>query len=345
MNVWLLCVPTLAICACGKRGGSEPEATPVRDNAEPSPPRDASATVVSDASLLTWLDQREPQSAPPSPIRKKPRVGDCRAEYAPRPDRDPNPMCKVEGGTFGLGAAAVNTRVQSFYIDQFEVSVAQAALFLNARGSNACPGLDELGPGVIGPNSCVRTVGEPLGGIENREGTFVVAPGHERTAMLGFSWQGAMEYCAWVGKQVPSSAQWEYAVRHDPRTGKDLRFPWGDAWKPNHASCWLPDCRASPPPKFGASWIGIYDGTSGRGDGSSPWGLHDTVGGTSELVFACPDPNATCIAGELCACAPEDASNDGSDITELEPRYRRTGDKSGTVGVRCVRNDATRTSP
>jgi formylglycine-generating enzyme required for sulfatase activity len=35
---------------------------------------------------------------------------------------------------------------------------------------------------------------------------------------LHFSWQDAMEYCAWVGKHVPSSAQWEYAARHDPRT-------------------------------------------------------------------------------------------------------------------------------
>ncbi len=333
-------VIALVSSGCGKRRQAE---TAAADDAAASGLRDAGVDAEAiahvDANLIDWLDARAPAAKPPPPLRKKHRRGECSVEFAPRPDRDPNPMCKVGGGTFTFGTSGAPTTVDSFYVDQFEVSAAQAAMFLNARGSNDCPGLDKLGKGIIGPNSCVNTVGFPLGGIEEREGTFVVAPGFERTALLGFSWQGAMEYCAWVGKEVPSSAQWEYAVRHDPKTGKDLRFPWGNDWKPNHASCWLPECKAGSRPKFGASWIGLYDGTRGCGDGSSPWGLHDTVGGTSELVFDCPDPNATCIAGQPCACTPRNASNDGIDISELEPRFRHTDEGRGTTGVRCMRRE------
>lgn len=246
-------------------------------------------------------------------------------------------MCKVSGGTFGFGDAATATTVADFYIDQFEVSAAQVALFLNARGSNLCPGLDRRHPSV-GPNECAGVTGLSTSPLTLKDGVYTAWPGFERVAVSYFSFQGALEYCAWVGKQVPSSAQWEYAARHDPRTGRDLRYPWGDEWRPNHVACWqAPQCQAPPRPSYGESWPGLFDGTARRGDGSSPWGVHDMVGGATELVFACQDPNATCTLETPCACTPQMVLNDMPTPEEMAPVRRAVSRESGAQGLRCAR--------
>src|SRR3990170_6696392 len=90
----------------------------------------------------------EPKVPPPPPTVKPAGKGDCRTEYAPRPKRDPNPMCRVRGGNFQMGSPEGESdpdehpqhpvTVKDFYLDQFEVTWAQVAHFLNARGGNAC---------------------------------------------------------------------------------------------------------------------------------------------------------------------------------------------------------------
>lgn len=320
----------LAAAACERKPGTAaPPAPPSRRDAASDAPADGRAI---DYELVARLDGLAPRGRPPSPIIRKHRRGDCRTEYAPRPERDPNPMCRVSGGTFVLGAGApspavkpITTTVADFDIDQFEVTSAQAVMFLNAHGNVCDPGLDVMNhPSQVLP--CVLVF--KLTGIRDEgNGRYAVDPGRELDTAV-FTREGAMRYCAWVGKQVATSAQWEYAARHDPATGQDLAYPWGDAWLPRRTACRAAGCvpPPTPAPPVGPRDppVGSFDGTRGRNDGSSPWGVHDMAGGASEIVFECEDPNTTCSpGGHACPCRKLVSSNGGATSPEeLHVTYR-----------------------
>lgn len=303
-------VAWLVLAACGSRE-APPRGAPVADaRASGAVLLDSTVDAPPDTELISRLDDLFPRARPPKPLVRKHRSGDCRSTYAPRPDRDPNPMCRIEGGTFVMGGtfakapphivssreAPVKTTVRAFDIDQFEVTAPQVALFLNAHG-NDCPGL-HLNNRQSTP--CVWF--DNPQGLEERGGKFVVLPGHESRVVDAFSAEGAMRYCAWVGKQLATSAQWEYAARHDPKTGRDLIYPWGDTWMPNRSCTLDTDCRVERRRYDSVSIAGLFDGTRERGDGSSPHGVHDTVESAPEFVVSCSNPNETCHPGTTCKC-------------------------------------------
>lgn len=352
----VLVIACLCGCRSAKRRSADDARARVASHSEDGGPSDA-RNPLPDASIAAFLDGLEPKGPPPLPIKRKFRRGDCKTSYAPRPDRDPNPMCRVDGGTFMYGDGvyvesksidaeptevhrqAVRRTVGSFYIDQFEVTASQTAYFLNAHG-NVCEGLDKK----QNPNDVLTCVwiDSKYSDIEIRDGQYIPKKGQELASERAFSWEGALRYCAWAGKQVPSSTQWEYAARHDPATRKDLTYPWGDKWRPHVAACNTAPCDPNPGigldvrPPFPA---GTFDGTGGRLDSSSPFGLHDTVGGGSEIVFECDRPDETCNAGEPCSCrifvTPGDHSPDVVSL-RVANRIDHTVFRGGFVTVRCL---------
>jgi formylglycine-generating enzyme required for sulfatase activity len=231
-------------------------------------------------------DPQEPKRPPP-PALVKPGPGDCKTDYAPRPTRDPNPMCKIAGGTFEMGdpkGKHVSVELSPYVIDQFEVTNAQMLLFLETtHADKTC-------------KDCFSFPLDPLPPItKTRDGGYEIKdPQQARWPFDNAYHAGAMLYCAWAGKVLPTDAQWEFAARHDPKTHKDRLFPWGDTFDPKRARCDFSggDHMATVLPVD----VGSYDGAEGRGDGRSPWGLHDMLGNAAEIVADCFKIEPTCTA-------------------------------------------------
>lgn len=308
---------------------------------------------VLDPSLVARLDALAPVRPPPKPVKRRPtKTGDCSTKYAPRPDRDPSPMCRIKGGTFQMGGgdyviagpashvyhAPRAVTVDDFLIDQYEVSAAQAANFLEAHG-NICNGIDKSNGE---DTDCVWIDGRSSP-IERRDGHFVAKPGRAEWPADAFTWEGALRYCAWVGKNVPSSAQWEYAARHDANTGRDFAYPWGDSWTMHQQACNADECDQRPssddPMDMHQFPVGTFDGSHGRRDDASPWGPRDMSSSAAELVIECDDPMETCRPGAPCDCRLlETPSMSAATVADLRAMYRidETDHGRGSSGVRCA---------
>lgn len=168
----------------------------------------------------------------------------------------PEGMRLVPGGTYRMGRdeggegderPSHEVTVRSFLLDVTEVTQEAYAACV-AKG--ACKSPD--------PQS-IRALG----------GTF---EGPKRP-IVGISWHDASAYCAWMGKRLPTEAEFERAVRGDD----GRRFPWGnDAPTPERAV-------------FGAGHpedVGTHP--AGRG----PYGHEDLAGNVWEWIEDDYDPYA-----------------------------------------------------
>ena len=149
-------------------------------------------------------------------------------------EADNMPMIFIPGGTFLMGSVEDDVNagedekpqhevtLDAFYIDKYEVSVAQYANFLNELGQyeNACNQIDCAWPRE-------RTGGSNyLSVIEQADGTLQFEPFRDfgNYPMNYVTWFGATNYCQWVGGRLPTEAEWEYTAR-----GTDGRtYPWGN---------------------------------------------------------------------------------------------------------------------
>jgi iron(II)-dependent oxidoreductase len=333
----LLLAGSLAAGACKK---ADRPAEPA-----PAPATDPAPTTTVDAAPSPA--DHEPKTPAPPPITRAGGKGDCRTEYAPRPTRDPNPMCKIDGGSFTMGGAdtggegrhdsipARKVTLSPYYIDQFEVTAAQVAHYLNATGD--AYGCTQGGR----PTPCFGI--EPRwsdGQIVEQDGRFAAKPGMEDHPIGQVRLEAAERYCAWAGKELPTEAQWEFAARHDPQTGKDLAYPWGDTFDRKKLACCEADRIKGRPVA-----VGSFDGSKGQ-DGRSPWGVHDMAGNARELVRGCYRPSPDFCPADGCTDPVDPAhgkegcgevvrsSSAGQPADRAVATYRHFG---GGDGFRCAR--------
>jgi formylglycine-generating enzyme required for sulfatase activity len=254
-------------------------------------------------------------------------------------------MCKIDGGTLEMvdGTDKMTVKLSPYYIDQFEVTNAQVAHYLNSAHSPClndptikhCFYVDDGSEAAI---SNARFV------VRRPDGTFGVVAGFESQAFDDATHDAAAEYCAWAGKALPTEPQWELAARRDPESGKDRKYPWGDDFDGKRARCsedHCPDGRGAKSTNQPAP-VGSYP------EGQSAWGVFDMAGNADEHVADCLDAYSPCDGGvciDPVAHGPtggrcENVTRGGGEQgpMQLATNYRQQFPPGASAGFRCARS-------
>lgn len=196
---------------------------------------------------------------------------------SPTRPRDLPDMIFVEGGTFQMGSSDSDAQsdetthtvtVDDFYMHRFEVTNAEFAAFLNAKGRHEYNGVEWY------------DLDDEDARIEERSGTYRTKGDYGRHPVTEVTWYGAVAYCNWKseelnlqpvyqisgtsvsanwnadGFRLPTEAEWEFAARS---RGKDYKYAWGSG-KPNGN---IADESAKKENSGWTIWEGYDDGYAG----------------------------------------------------------------------------------
>ncbi len=181
-------------------------------------------------------------------------------------------MVYVEGGRARIGAEtpgvgdmdetpAHDVQLRAYFIDRFEVTNRDFKAFVDAGGYSN----DDLwrDVGAMERQRMVDQTGRP-GPSGWSDGTY--PRGKARHPVAGISWHEACAYARWVGKRLPTEAEWEFAARSpEPRL-----YPWGAAPAPER-------CAISGEPEAvgtheaGMSFVGCHDMAGNVWEWTSNW--------------------------------------------------------------------------
>jgi formylglycine-generating enzyme len=225
----------------------------------------------------------------------------------------PEGMVWVSGGEFFMGAddpsmadakPVHEVRVSGFWMDRTEITNRQFARFVKATGyltiaerkpdAKDFPDapLEKLVPGSIVFTPPVGRISfdDPLAwwryvpgaSWRHPEGPGSTIDGIDDHPVVQICWYDALAYANWVGKRLPTEAEWEYAARG--KLGR-ARYVWGDDRRPGgrwQANVWegrFPDlntaedgfARTAPAGSFPPNGFGLSDMAGNVWEWCSDW--------------------------------------------------------------------------
>ena len=133
--------------------------------------------------------------------------------------------------------------VDAFYIDKYEVTNAQYKTFIDAN-----PQWQK--------GSILRKFHNAKYLQSWKDNTY--PPGKGNHPVVYVSWYAAMAYAKWVGKRLPTEAEWEKAARGG-LTG--AKYPWGDSIDPTQANYGGEVGDTMPVGSYPPNDYGLYDMT------------------------------------------------------------------------------------
>jgi formylglycine-generating enzyme len=235
-------------------------------------------------------------------------VGSCAAYSGlPSGNHDTAGMTFIQAGTFTMGSDRHQpeerfthvTRVDGFWIDRHEVTNAQFKQFVEATGyaTLAERGLDaKANPGLpkelLAPGSMIFAQPSDVRGGEISQWWQYVSganwrqpagpgssiAGKENHPVVHVAYEDALAYAHWLGRSLPTEAQWEFAARG----GRDGEDDWSSAF----------DADGKP---IANTWQGVFPVLNTKEDGyagTAPvgcfkpngYGLYDMIGNVWELT-------------------------------------------------------------
>lgn len=227
-------------------------------------------------------------------------------------------MVFIKGGDFTMGTndqnsypserPAVLKKVKSFWMDETEVTNKAFAAFVEATGyvtvAERKPDWEEmkqtLPPGTPKPDESLLVAGSsvfvaPQGAVsldnisqwwhwvpganwKNPQGPGSNLQGKENHPVVHIALEDAEDYAMWVGKRIPTEAEWEYAAK----AGKNSRYPWGDELNPGgqfKANTFQGDF------PFQNTELDGFEGTAPvKSFAPNEYGLYDMIGNVWELT-------------------------------------------------------------
>ncbi len=259
-----------------------------------------------------------------SVVAADPGYGDVQNKLAEALD---NSVAYVPGGEFVMGSdrGDIDERPQrlvyldAFEIDKYEVTNVQYQRFLMATGRH-------------GPRRWEARYEHLLLKASPDWDGATYPPGEGTYPAAGIRWEDAAAYCSWVGKRLPTEAEWEKAAR-----GTDGRtYPWGEAWDPDRGNTGEAG-RNYPQP------VASYPA------GASPYGALDMAGNLWEWVSDLYDRQYYARAPGQNPAGPSSGTGErvlrggawDSSADQVRTSYRNATHFFGPnfrVGFRCARS-------
>jgi len=246
----LVCV-SLWLAACG---GPAADQVPSEQAAATStlPPAAKAAVLPTPTSVPPPPTPTPLPTNTPAPTPTPVPEGEPTAETPPTPppaSAVTDVMVEIPAGPFEMGASGANpdegpaheVDVPAFQMDKFEVTNADFEAFVEATG--------------------YQTDAEKRGANRAWRDHYGLGAGNHPVVRV--TWNDALAYCTWLGKRLPSEAEWEKAARGP----EGSIYPWGNLFDPAKANGKDSGLR-------GTVAVGSYP--------SNGYGLHDMAGNVWE---------------------------------------------------------------